>query len=71
MDIRRLTISLNLSKRSSKSFSENSPEMETILKSEVNLKVPVATVTEIANLINLLHLPTFDKISQFCLDSLH
>ena len=71
MDIRELTIFLKISKMSSQNFSENSPEMETILKSEVNLKVPVATVRMIANLMKLLRPTPFDKISQFCLDSLH
>ena len=71
MDIRELTIFLKISKMSSQNFSENSPEMETILKSEVNLKVPVATVRMIANLMKLLRPTPFDKISQSCLDSLH
>ena len=71
MDIRELTMFLNLSKRSSKSFSENSPETETNLESGVILKAPVAIVKKIVNLMKLLRPTTFDKISQFCLDSLH
>ena len=71
MDIRELTIFLNLLKRSSQSFSENSPGMETILESEVNLKVLAATVKKIANLLKVLITTTFDKNSQFCLNLLH
>ena len=71
MDIRELTIFLNLLKRSSQSFSENSPGMETIQESEVILKVLAATVKKIANLLKVLITTTFDKNSQFCLNLLH